>query len=266
MCELFAMSSQSPASVEFSLERLARHGGAEGPHRDGWGVAFYEDNDAFLLREPRAAADSQLVGYIEKNGPPSQLVISHIRRATHGRKALRNTQPFIRELGGHIHTFAHNGELDGIDQHPGFIPSRFRPVGNTDSELGFCQLLNRLESLWLEEKGVPALSDRFEIIDQFAETLREFGPANFLYSDGDALFAHAHQRLQADGRIAAPGLYLRERECTEHPQVEDRSAIIHTPLPQRVILLASVPLTEESWAPTEEGQIVVVKHGQLISP
>ena len=42
MCELFAMSSRVPASVGFSLEKLARHGGAEGPHRDGWGVAFYE--------------------------------------------------------------------------------------------------------------------------------------------------------------------------------------------------------------------------------
>ena len=51
MCELFAMSSRAPATVTFSLEALSRHGGADGPHRDGWGVAFFEGGDARVLRE-----------------------------------------------------------------------------------------------------------------------------------------------------------------------------------------------------------------------
>ena len=50
MCELFALSSRIPTTVGFTLERLARRGGIEGPHRDGWGVAFYEGADVFLLR------------------------------------------------------------------------------------------------------------------------------------------------------------------------------------------------------------------------
>lgn len=35
MYELLAMSSRVPATVGFTFERLARHGGLEGPHRDG---------------------------------------------------------------------------------------------------------------------------------------------------------------------------------------------------------------------------------------
>ena len=93
MCELFAMSSLLPTTVDFSLELLARRGGAEGPHRDGWGVAFFSGRDALLLREPGAASESALVRHIERHGPPSELVISHIRLATFGEAALRNTQP-----------------------------------------------------------------------------------------------------------------------------------------------------------------------------
>jgi predicted glutamine amidotransferase len=40
MCELFAMSSRHPTDVRASLEAFARHGGLEGPHKDGWGLAY----------------------------------------------------------------------------------------------------------------------------------------------------------------------------------------------------------------------------------
>ncbi|MEW8015005.1 MAG: class II glutamine amidotransferase, partial [Candidatus Sedimenticola endophacoides] len=198
MCELFALSSRIPTTVGFTLERLARRGGIEGPHRDGWGVAFYEGADVFLLREPRAAAQSDLVRYIERHAPPSQLVVSHIRRATRGEPALRNTQPFVRELGG-------------IERRRDFLPGRFRPVSDTDSELVFCSLLDRLDDLWTAAGGcLPPLPERLEVVAAFAGELRAFGHANFLYADGDALFAHAHRRIQADGQVGPPSLHLQE--------------------------------------------------------
>lgn len=84
MCELFAMSSARPTGIGFTLERLARRSGLEGPHRDGWGVAAYEGRDAYLLREPRAAAESEMVRFIEEHIPPTCQVLSHIRHATRG--------------------------------------------------------------------------------------------------------------------------------------------------------------------------------------
>lgn len=60
MCELLAMSARVPTSLSSSLAVLARHGGETGPHRDGWGVAYMRDGDAFLVREPDAAAGSEL--------------------------------------------------------------------------------------------------------------------------------------------------------------------------------------------------------------
>lgn len=54
MCELFAMSCREPAALTLSLDVLARHGGGAGPHRDGWGIAFYEGRDVHMLREAAA--------------------------------------------------------------------------------------------------------------------------------------------------------------------------------------------------------------------
>ena len=42
MCELLAMSANTPTDLCFSFTGLTRRGGVTGPHKDGWGVAFYE--------------------------------------------------------------------------------------------------------------------------------------------------------------------------------------------------------------------------------
>ena len=265
MCELFAMSSLLPATVRFSLERLARRGGIEGPHRDGWGVAFYEGADVFLLREPRAAAKSNLVHFIEQHPPTGQLVISHIRLATHGKLELRNTQPFIRELGGYTHVFAHNGDLEEIEHKHSFQSERFQRVGRTDSEQAFCGLLERLAPLW-EASGdaIPALTERLDVIVDFAAELRQLGPANFLYADADVIFAHAHYRKQDNDPQKLPGLYLLQRSCSvKGEELADAGVILSQQ--QEVTLLASVPLSDEAWHALAEGEVVVLKNGSVLA-
>ncbi|MGL5672600.1 MAG: class II glutamine amidotransferase, partial [Plesiomonas shigelloides] len=42
MCELLGMSANVPTDICFSFTGLARRGGQTGPHKDGWGITFYE--------------------------------------------------------------------------------------------------------------------------------------------------------------------------------------------------------------------------------
>jgi len=254
-----------PTTVGFSLEQLARHGGAEGPHRDGWGVAFYAGRDALLLREPGAASESELVRHIEKYGPPSELVISHIRLATRGEPALQNTQPFMRELGGRSHVFSHNGELDGMDLPPDDIRARFQPVGDTDSEVAFCVLLERVAALW-EANGrqLPPLGTRLDMVADFAAELRGYGVANFLYADSDTLFIHAHRRIPPGGVEVQPGLHVLERSCREEAPDLSGSGVMLEPVQQTLTLVASVPLTDESWRPLSEGEVLAIKRGRIL--
>jgi predicted glutamine amidotransferase len=265
MCELFALSSKMPTTIRFSFERFAQRGGRLARHADGWGVAFFEGNDVRLLREPAAAAASPLVRFIESDGPLSATVISHIRLATRGDRTLANTQPFARELGGRMHVFAHNGDLGDAAVHSGLAGSRFRPVGETDSEIAFCGLLERLAPCW-SGTAMPSVETRMRVLTDFARALRLLGPANFLYCDGDTLFAHAHRRTQADGAVRPPGLWMLERQCMESLPNAQIDGISLAASPQSVVLFASVPLTDEPWQALDEGQLVASRAGRMVVP
>jgi glutamine amidotransferase len=204
MCELFAMSSAAPTDIRFSLSIFAQHGAIGQRPVDGWGLAFYDECDVRLYKEPEPAGQSDWVSFIDQRKQPSNLVLSHIRRATQGAISLRNTQPFIRELGGRQHVFAHNGNLPAISQQMAGRWRRFQPIGQTDSEIAFCVLLESLSVLWVD-RGVPSVEDRASIIRSVVAEFRELGPANFLYADGDVLFAHGHRRMQPDGTLRLRG-------------------------------------------------------------
>jgi len=265
MCELFAMSAREPATVNISLEEFAAHGGLRGPHRDGWGIAYYDGRAAHLLREPEPASYSDWIPFVERHHLRGRIVISHIRRASRGGIGLANTHPFSRELGGRLHVFAHNGMLEGIDAAYGDALGHFRPIGDTDSELAFCVLLARLTPLWLAARP-PSSAARNTVVSEFARDLRALGAANFLYSDGELLFAHADRRKQSDGAVRAPGLYRLARSCTTHPHGFDAPGIkvASDATTQQVTLFASVPLTPENWVPLAGGEVVAVQAGAVI--
>jgi predicted glutamine amidotransferase len=265
MCELLALSSSRPAHLTFSLQTLAARGGAAGSSHDGWGVAFYQGHDVALFREPSAAADSALVHFLESHGPATDLAISHIRHATQGEVSLANTQPFVRELGGRTHVFAHNGNLPAISGCKSLSLGDYRPVGQTDSEHAFCALLRRMASLW-RDGAPPPLQHRLTVLAAFAAELRTLGPANFLYADGDALFAHGHRRLQPNGHAEPPGLWIRQRHCPADGVLVDRGAGAGVSVRAgwtSVVWIASVPLTEDEWRPLACGELIAVRDGEI---
>lgn len=270
MCELLAMSSREPATVTFSLDEFARHGGYAGSNRDGWGVTFYEGRDARTVREPLAAWESPAVEFVASQDYRSTCVVAHIRQATSGTVGLANTQPFTRELGGRIHTFAHNGDVPGVDG----LAARsgcFRCVGDSDSEQAFCLLMNRLAPLWLAPRP-PALDERSAVVEAFAADLRALGPANFIYADGEYVYFHGHKRSQMTLEdIRPPGLYYLCRQCESrkpgdlhHRGTSLGGLDIRFAAPrQEVVLVASVPLTPENWRPMAEGELLVAGQGRV---
>jgi len=293
MCELFAFSGEHPALLHYSLQEFARHSGAT-HNAEGWGIAHYLDGDVRLLKETGAARDSACLSFIEQHPVRSALVLSHIRHATQGVAAVRNCQPFVRELGGAMHVFAHNGDLDRLALSRLATQDGFRPVGETDSELAFCVLLERLRPLWRNAAAAPPLEARRRIVAAFAQALRALGPANFIYADGDALFAHGHRRTQDGGAIRPPGLHLLCRSCSpDNSELSGLEAqglrIEPTQAGGAQVLVASVPLsqrraapelthplggrtppgvagalaTDASWRALGEGELVVVRAGHF---
>ncbi len=264
MCELFAISSQRMTRLTFSLETLAAHGAGTGRYRDGWGTAFYQGNDVALYREPTAAGDSALVRFLETQAPETTLAISHIRHATVGKITLANTQPFARQLAGHMHVFAHNGHMPDIKGPESTASARHRPIGDTDSERAFCSLLERMEFLWGSVPGLPSLGSRFEVVARFAAELRALGPANFIYADGDTLFAHGDRRLHpGTGIVSPPGLFINTCECEDPDMPLVANGVTVAPGFQAISMFASVPLGGGTWYPLAEGEVVSVSAGKV---
>ena len=268
MCELFAISSSRKTNVTFSLDEFSKHGGLTGPHKDGWGIAFYVNKDVQIIKEATSAANSEYFRFVNAHKIQSKLVISHIRKATQGGTNLENTQPFCRELGGRMHVFAHNGDLKGI-QNRNLLEHTFaQPLGDTDSEFAFCGLMASLEEIWRQQHA-PSIEDRINIIQYFAGLIKPLGPANFIYSDSEYLFAHGHKRTHGDDKIPKPpGLYFLCRTC----QVDDITKpniaglkIQSDSIEQKVVLIASVPLTNENWTPFHEGELAVFQNGEKLN-
>lgn len=112
--------------------------------------------------------------------------------------------------------------------------------------MAFCILLERLAPLWLDDVK-PSIEDRLAIIAEFAANMQALGPANFLYTDGDALFAHGDRRIQASGAIAAPGLWHLAGHCREGGTFSGAGIALEAEGRDReVVLMASVPLNPGS--------------------
>lgn len=196
----------------------------------------------------------------------SEMVIAHIRNASFGPVELRNTHPFRRELAGRVHIFAHNGDLPGIEDRNGLDRSGFAvPVGNTDSEYAFCLLMQKLTRLWNDARAVPSLSARKKIVAEFAQQIGVLGPANFLYSDGDALFVHGHMRTQADGTMRAPGLHTISISCDYGLGRSDLASVkLESEQVQKVTLVSTTPLNDGDWKPMQEGELLILRGGEIV--
>ncbi|PAU51197.1 class II glutamine amidotransferase [Pseudomonas sp. PIC25] len=253
MCELLGMSANVPTDIVFSFTGLMQRGGRTGPHRDGWGIAFYEGKGLRLFQDPAASAESEVARLVQRYPIKSEVVIGHIRQANVGRVCLANTHPFVRELWGRNWCFAHNGQLAGLDTTPGF----YRPVGDTDSEAAFCDLLNRIRSTFPEPVPVEAL---LPILVEACADYRRKGVFNCLLSDGDWLFSFCTTKLAHITRRAPFGpARLKDAELTVDFQAETTPNDV-------VTVLATEPLTaNETWSLYQPGDWSLWRNGECIA-
>ena len=238
-------------------------GSPQGGNPDGWGVAYFEGADATLLRESAPMADSPMVEFLRHHAPLSDLIISHVRRATSGQRNLANTHPFRRVLGGRTHVFAHNGFVP-CPRLPNISPWLL-PQGDTDSEILFCRLLGDLEPLW-SGGAIPTLEERYKVVADFAREILRHGAANFLYSDGINLFAHGHRRtLPGEAVSNEPGLYL-------NLSTSEKGSGMETPCQglsaegwcSHHAIVSSLPLNDASWTPLQAGEVACFQRGQRV--
>lgn len=225
MCRVLGCVAAEPVSIRHELLE------AENPmirqseeHDSGWGMAVYGrpgGAEPEWVRFPQAAhADGDFVGATSMRG---RIFNVHVRRATMGGLALENTHPF--RLGAY--SFGHNGT---IVRYPRLLERGVAPPrGSTDSEHLFNLLMRDYDP------GAPVDSLRRAVA--VAVERSPFSGLNFLFSDGERLFAY---------RLGIFGLHWLPRPGQ--------------------LLVASERLTGEPWHTVQQDVLLVLDPDDLEEP
>ena len=254
MCELLGLNANVPTDICFSFSGLMERGGRTGPHKDGWGIAFYEGKGCRTFHDPLASAESEIAKLVKTYSIKSLNVVSHIRQATHGRVCLENTHPFTRELWGRNWAFAHNGKLKKIKRWPLVY---YKPIGSTDSEYAFCWVLDQLRQRFPKPPSRPqtlwrAINALFAVVD-------ENGVFNALLSDAKHLYAYCSTKLAWVTRRAPFG----EASLIDTEMTIDFSD--ETTPNDVVSVVATRPLTDnEEWHILKKGDFLVFLDGEPV--
>jgi len=254
MCELLGMSANVPTDICFSFTGLIQRGGRTGPHKDGWGITFYEGKGFRTFKDPQPSCQSKIAELVQNYPIKSHAVVSHIRQANRGVVSLENTHPFTRELWGQFWTFAHNGQLTG---HDNLKTGNHQPVGETDSEKAFCWLLKQLEHRFPSRPKY--LKEVFSFVAECCDELKNMGVFNMLLSNGEYIMTYCTNHLYWITRKAPFGMATLLDEDVEVNFQEETT-------PNDVVsVMATQPLTtNETWHRMKPGEFNVFLFGELI--
>lgn len=251
MCQLLGLNFNQSVRPSFSF-RGFRHRAERNPH--GWGIARYEGKAAQVLKEPVNAENSQLAEFIRDYKKfTSQIIIGHVRYGNVGGVSLQNTHPFVRTFRKREVVFAHNGTMNsGLFSDANL---KFYRVGDTDSEHLFCSLLTSISEDRITLSNFAAIEEK----------LREFnlgGNMNLIFSDSEHLFTYHDQtgynglwmtnRKSPFGRIE-----LRDEDWEVNLDIEKDPS-------QKGYIIATQPLTDETWIKCTPGKLNVFKLGECV--
>ena len=180
MCQLFGFTSKNECVLNTELTEFFSRSKV---HSDGWGVALYSNSKLFLFKkEPIEANKSEACKELLKQEIKANVVIGHIRKASVGNLSKANTHPFkISPENDWI--LAHNGTVKSDNWNL----SKYKPLGNTDSEKIYVTLINDLS-----EKTIKTELDMYKSIQETLEKFSSKGKLNLLFTDGEKLFVYSN--------------------------------------------------------------------------
>jgi predicted glutamine amidotransferase len=240
--------------------------------------------------DTEACSKSPVARFVQSYPTCSSNVIGHVRCATHGRaRALENCHPFVREMWGLPWFFAHNGDVPVLaNQRAGhhvrlgktklYSSSEeeelkastglvYHAMGDSDSEMLFCSILNALRA---EFHSLPTLPDLFRALERLVDELVSKDETlinNFLLGCGPhTLFCYSWPGRRPESTVWN-GLYYIVRAPPMERTVKlvdmDYSLELHlTKESDRMIVIATKPLTdEEGWVEMKPGELLLLERG-----
>ena len=265
MCRLYGFVATEPTRLDCSLVRAQNALQVQSDrdrrgvrNADGWGIAHWNPSGFTVDKSTNPAfADARFVE--TASSIASNAVIAHVRAATVGCVGDENTHPFRHGPWA----FAHNGTISGFTHIRTHLDvGQFGPpLGDTDSELAFRWMLNRMARHGIDP-GEPAVSIE-PLLDVVGEAVLDLvriamrvdesdsPKLNFLISDGKHMVASRWGN----------SLYWAFRRGVPDCAV---CGISHCPTADddyRAVVIASEPITNEDWSEIPEGTVFGVGPG-----
>jgi transglutaminase-like putative cysteine protease/predicted glutamine amidotransferase len=260
MPSFLAMSFEGALSPSFDLRCL--NAGHALP--DGWGIGFYGGNEpaATVLKEPNPSTDSVKSRLVESwEHLESSVVMMHIRAARWGSIEDANTQPFLRTWGGRDWLFVHSGSLESRPELG--VDALFEPVGSTDTEFVFCELMNRIaRQRW---KSLREVDPR--VLQGWLEQFNELGVLTCALTDGSDVLVYA------DGRGHQLSLLWELKPPYDEVVFGDDELQVNLTRrgakARKGVIIASQVLESEgegraTWRELAPGSLVIVRQGALL--
>ena len=188
MCELFGVTANRKIKVNSQLKAFFSH---SIEHRNGWGLALFDDHSISIEKEPIKAADSiylksRLAGRLE-----TARCMAHIRKATVGDVNFDNTHPFSkRDESGRTWVLVHNGT---IFDSPLLNSYQYVQQGDTDSERILLYLVDQVNHAYKSRKNSFDAKARVRLIDQLIRNIVPGNKVNLLIYDGDYFYVHKNE-------------------------------------------------------------------------
>lgn len=257
--EFLGMSFDSPASPSIKLYGLKDGTKAPG----GWGFGWYPSDDpaGVVIKNPRAAKESVMRRVLRDwDRFRSSVFLCQLRGAAK-RINQQDTMPFLGRYAGRHWMFSHIGKLSrqvtselSLGENP-----FFEPVGNTDSEHAFCWILTQLR-----ESGARTLNKAgWDSVHKLFRTLNQYGPSDFLLSDGNVLVAYR----DASGKNN-PLSYARRTPPHNISVLQNETMEIDfgDPLDQTrsMLLISSKTMSDGKWINLPEGEMIAAKLGMIV--
>jgi predicted glutamine amidotransferase len=251
MCRLFGLTA-APQTVQarfWLLDAPDSMVAQSVRNPDGTGLGFYEaDGTPVLDKQPLAAYEDTAFAR-EARHITSTTFIAHVRHASTGGLAPRNTHPFA--IDGRI--MAHNGAIGGLPQLEAELGDHLGLVqGDTDSERMFALITKRIET-----SGGDVAAGIVEAATWIAANLPVYA-INLILTTPDELWAlryPATHRLFVLPRKAGGVHGTRPLHQSSATLRVHSDHLAHHPS----VVIASEPLDEHpDWRPLEVGELLHV--------
>lgn len=188
MCELFAVTSDHNIELNWFLKNFFDH---SSEHPNGWGLAFFDEGNISVEKEPVRAKDSYYLRHRLTDEIRSSRMMAHIRRATVGDVNFNNTHPFTaKDDSGRKWTLMHNGTIFESEELKHY---QCLQKGTTDSERILLYIVDRMNSLYRENDGSDDPALRFWLMDEIVQELSPQNKINLVIFDGEYFYIHKNE-------------------------------------------------------------------------